>query len=124
MSWRRLKWFSFIICHGTEGTRDSAYGDKTYNHFQNPQEIAPFSVTERHNQCSSDPELLQYENIDKTAVKGNTCLVKNNVLCPEIPLSNCHLRVISSASRSCYEDIDVQDIGSSKDMMLIGNLRD
>lgn len=46
-------------------------------------------------------------------------LGKNNVLCPEIPLSNCHLRVISSASKSWDEDIDVQDIGSSKDRMLL-----
>lgn len=53
-----------------------ANGDKTYSPLQNPQNISPFSVTERHNLHSWDPELLQYENIDKAAVKGNICLVK------------------------------------------------
>lgn len=40
VSWRRLKWFPFIICHGTEGTRGSACGDKTYNPFQNPRDCS------------------------------------------------------------------------------------
>lgn len=68
--------FSFRICHGTEGIRGSACGEKSYSPCQNPQEISPFGVTHKRFLHSYDPEVLQYENIDKTTEKGNTSLVK------------------------------------------------